>query len=145
MMLRAIAILGALSAAACRGQPMDVDTSAAPFIPAPVAIDNLMKLLPTAGVVGCTAPKVLFGQAEIKEWKIDAQAIEFHVEKKGPFRIAFAEITMTRAERLFGGYKVALFTPGQPDARKEHYYFNFRDDAPARRVLELIDTLRTKK
>jgi hypothetical protein len=139
-----VLVLLAIAAPACR-QPMAIDTSGAKFIPAPVAVDNLRKLLPEAMVVGCTAPKAIFRQEEIKEWKIDAEAIEFHVEKQSPFRVAFAEITETRAEKLFGGFQVRLFTPASADPKKEHYSFNFRDEPPARRAAELIDALRVKK
>ena len=138
------AVLALLAASACR-QPMAVDTSGAQFIPAPVAVENLQKLLPTALVVGCTMPKAIFQTEEVKGWKIDAEAIEFTAEKHAPFRIAFSKITETKADRLFGGYQARIFTPDQTDARKEHFYFNFRDEAPARRAVELIDALRVKK
>jgi hypothetical protein len=144
MKARALALLAFLSVSACR-QPMAVDTSGAKFIPAAVAIDNLKELLPTALVVGCTVPKGIFQQDEVKSWKVDAEAVEFQVEKQPVFRMVFSEITKSTAERLFGGYQVRLFSPAQPDARKEHFFFNFRDEAPARRAVELIDALRVKR
>lgn len=129
---------------ACR-QPVPVDTSQAQFIPVPVAVDNLRELLPTAEVVGCTVPKALFEQKEIKEWKVDATAVEFRVEGRAPFRVAYSEITSTQVDKILGGFQVRLFTAAQTDPKKHHFHFNFRDDVPARRAIELIDALRSKR
>jgi len=130
--------------AGCR-QPVPVDTSQAQFIPVPVAVENLRELLLTAEVVGCTVPKAIFEQKEIKEWKVDAAAIEFQVEGRPPFRVGYPDITATRVDRILGGYQVRLFTAAQTDPKKDHVHFNLRDETRARRTIELIDALRLKR
>ena len=144
MRLRPTLVLAVLAASACR-QPVPVDTSGAQYIPAPVAVENLWDLLPKAQVVGCTVPKAIFEQEEIKEWKIDAGGLEFRVERRAPFHLAFPEIISTRVDRILGGFQLRVFTAAQTDARKEHFYFIFREEAPARRAIELIEALRSKR
>ncbi len=135
----------ALAAGGCR-QAVEIDTSGAQFIPTPVALEHLRAVLPTADVVGCTVPKAIHEQAEVKEWKIDAAAIELWVTGKAPLRLVFSEITSTRLERLMNSWQVRVFTPVQPGPKKDHFYFTWwRSEESARRALELIDALRVKR
>jgi len=138
-------LAAALAAGGCR-QPVVIDTSGAQFIPTPVALENLRTLLPTADVVGCRAPKAIHEQAEVKEWKVDAEAIEFRVSGQAPLRLVFSEISSTRLERLMNSWQVRVFTPAQPDPKKDHFYFTWwRSEESARRAIELIDALRVKR
>jgi hypothetical protein len=137
-------VLAAIAAASCR-QPMAVDTSGAEMIPTDVAVTKLREVLPTADVLGCTVPRAIFEGKEVKEWKIDEKGVEFGAPPKS-YRFTFAEATSVRIERLGGSdYQVRIFTPAQPNPKKEHFYFTWKDEAKAKRAYELIESLRRKK
>jgi hypothetical protein len=138
-----IAVVVAL--AACR-QPMVVDTSGAELIPAEVAVAKLRELLPAVDVVGCTVPRAIYTGAEIAAWKVDEKGVEFQPAGKEALRFAFADVTSARLDRLGGSdYQVRIFTPAQENRKKDHFHFNWKDEAKARRVYELVESLRRKR
>lgn len=144
-MRRIALVLLALAAPCCR-QPMVVDTSGAEMIPAEVAVAKLRELLPTVDVVGCTVPRAIYTGAEVSVWKVDGKGVEFQAAGKEPLRLAYADITGARLDRLGGtDYQVRIFTPAQENPKKDHFHFNWKDEAKARRALELIEALRRKR
>ena len=144
-MRRIALVLLALAPASCR-QPMVVDTSGAELIPAEVAVARLGELLPTVNVVGCSVPRAIYNGTEIKEWKVDPKGVEFRAEGREPFRFAYAEITSARLDQLGGtDFQLRIFTAAQENPKKDHFHFNWKDEAKARRAFELIEALRRKK
>lgn len=132
-----------LLAVSCR-LPIPVDTSQAKFIPREVALDELKGLLPTAERVGCSLPRGSFARTDVREWKIEDGGVEFKVEGREPFRFTFAEISSTRLDQLQLLYQVRVFAPAQPNVRKELFHFDWKEETPARRAIELLDALRHK-
>lgn len=144
-MRRLMLVLTAFAAASCR-QPMVVDTSGAEMIPAEVAVAKLGELLPTVNVVGCSVPRAIYNGTEIQEWKVDGKGVEFRAGGKDPLRFMYAEITSARLDRLGGSdFQLRIFTPAQENPKKDHFHFNWKDEATARRALELIEALRRKR
>lgn len=130
--------------AACR-QPIVVDTSGSKFIPRDVALERLREVLATADTISCTIPKHSLGRTEIKEWKIDDLGLEARADGQVPIRVAFKDVTGTRLEQFNQVYLVRIFTPAQPNARKDYMHFIWNSEKPARRALELLDALWQKR
>src|SRR5262245_12515610 len=125
------ASLVVLLAAACR-QPVAVDTSSAKYIPRELAVQKLKELLPTADTLGSTVPKsVIWTRDEVKEWKVDDKGVEYGVPGKEPYKFTFAEITSTQMDRVTVYYQVRIFTPAQPNPKKDAFSFNFRSEENA--------------
>ncbi len=139
MRLRRASIL-LLLAASCR-IPVAVDTSGAKFIPKDVAVDRLKEVLATADTTVCSVPKASFSRAEIREWKVDEQGLEARADGKEPIRVAFKDVTSTALDQLSWYYQVRIFSTAQPLSGKAFVHFNWKQEAQARRALELIDAL----
>ena len=133
-----------LLAAACR-QTIPVDTSTAKLIPRDVAVERLKEALSTADVAARTVPKHSLDRAEIKEWVVDDQGLEARAEGKDSIRVAFQEVTGTRLDKVNLFYQVRIFTPAQPNPKKDYVHFNWATEAQARRALELLDALWQKR
>jgi hypothetical protein len=129
-----------LLAASCRQQIL-IDTSEARFIPRDVALDDLKDLLATADVAECTLPKRCLRRDEIKEWVVDDDGLEARAEGKPPIRVDLKDVTSTRLDKIALYYQVRLFTPGQPNPKKDYVHFNWTSEGPARRTLELLESL----
>lgn len=133
-----------LLVSACR-QPVPVDTSSAKFIPRELAVQKLKELLPTADTLGSTVPKTsIWTRDEVKEWKVDDKGVEYVVPGKEPYRFTFAEITSTRLDRVTVYYQVRIFTPAQPNPKKDHFHFSWRSEESARTVMELLEAMTRK-
>jgi hypothetical protein len=129
-----------LLAVSCRHQ-LQIDTNEAKFIPRDVALDGLKELLATADVAECTQPKRCLRRDEIKEWVLDDDGLEARADGKPSIRVAFKDVTATRLDKVALYYQVRLFTPGQPNPKKDYVHFNWTSEGTARRTLELIDAL----
>ena len=133
-----------LLAAACR-QPILVDTSAANLIPRDVAIERLKEALATADAAVRSVPKHSLDRPEIKEWVVDDQGFEARAEGKEPIRVDFKDVTGTRLDKLYLFYQVRIFTPAQPNPKKDYVHLNWTSEAQARKALELLDALWQKR
>ena len=140
---RVVGLLFLLPAFSCK-QPIEVDTSSAAFIPKEIAVEELKELLPTAEVVRCSLPKIILGAKEIKSWTVTDKELTFETEGREPFRLKFADITALKLNRLNMYYEVRAFTSLEPRTWKEHFRLNWKVESPARRTLELIESLRKK-
>jgi hypothetical protein len=129
-----------LLAASCRQQLL-VDTREAELIPRDVALDGLKDLLATADAAERTRPRERLLQHEIREWVIDDAGIEARAEGREPIRVDFKAVTATRLDKVAMYYQVRVYTPAQPDPKKDYARFNWTSEAPARRALELFDAL----
>lgn len=143
-MRRAFAAWGLAAALAACQQNLPVDRSAAAMIPREVAVAKLRELLPTADIVSCSLPVVRAPGPQVKSWQVDAQGLVFEVEDLAPLRLVYAEVTEVRLDKYVQYYLARLYTPAQAEPEREHFYFAWRTEEPARRAAELFEALRQK-
>ena len=143
MKLRWVPVL-ALMATSCR-QSLVVDTSSAALIPRDVAVERLKEVLATAETATCTEPKHVLDQADIKEWAVDDRGLEARAKGKASIGFAFKDVTATRLDKVNLFFQVRIFTPAQPNPKKDYVHFNFPTEDTGRRALELLDALWKKK
>jgi hypothetical protein len=148
MRFRLLILLAVLAAAApaCKSRrPVAVDTSEAGDIPREVALQKLRELLPTAEYTTCTLPKDTIKPSEIRAWNVRSEAIEIDLGKPKPLTLVYREITDVKLELVSGKYYTArVYTSVQPDKEKDHFQFQWRQENPARNVVELLTSLKGK-
>ena len=135
----------ALAAPACKSRkPVAVDTTEAADIPREVALQKLRELLPTVDYTYCTLPKDSLKPSEIRAWNIRSEAIEIDLGKPKPLTLVYREITDVKLELVGKYYTARIFTTVQPDKEKDHFQFLWRQENPAKSVVELLTSLKGK-
>lgn len=131
----------AMLTASCK-KPLEYDSSGAQFIPTDLAVGELKELLPTSVSVRCSEPKVTAVTSKVTGWVVEADHLEFEVEEQGRCRLEFADITKLGLNRLNIFYEVRVHTTYEAREWKEHFRFSWKEEAPARRAVELLEALR---
>jgi hypothetical protein len=147
MRVPALMVLALLAAAApaCKSRKaVTVDTSEAGDIPREVALQKLRELLPTAEYVYCTLPKHTLKASEIRSWSIRNDAIDIDFGKGKLLQLQYAELTSVTLELSGKYYTARVFTTIQPDKEKDQFGFQWRQEDPAKRAVELLSSLKKK-
>jgi hypothetical protein len=141
--LTVLALLAVL-APACKShkKSIAVDTSEVGDIPREAALQKLRDLLPTADYVYCTLPKESLKPSEIRGWKVGNDAIEIDFGKSKALSLVYLEITQVRLEQNGRYYAAHVSTTAQPE--KEHFQFLWKQEGPAKNVVELLASLKKK-
>ena len=139
MTWRWTALLVALSAGSC---VIPVDSKGAEAIPTEMAVATLRDLLPTAIYVGCTDPRASFLQADVKDWSVDEKGVEFRTPREEPFRFLWSGSRGAELTRGPLSYEVRVFMVTPDNPRKVLFRFSWKEEAPARRAVELFEALR---
>jgi hypothetical protein len=121
-----------------------VDTTEAADIPREIALQKLRDLLPTVDYTYCTLPKDSLKPSEIRAWIIRSEAIEIDLGKPKPLTLVYREITDVKLELVGKYYTARVFTTVQPDKEKDHFQFLWRQESPAKSVVELLTSLKGK-
>jgi len=133
------ALLVVLGSGSCM---IPVDTQRAESIPAEVAVTALQELLPKAAYVGCNDPRASFNQSEVRGWTVDEKGLEFRTNREKPFRFLWSDSRGAELARVPLAYEVRVFMVTPTNPRKSLYRFSWKDEAPARRAVELFEALR---
>ena len=147
MRFRLLIVLAVLvpAAPACKSRkPVVVDTSEAADIPREVALQKLRELLPTADYTYCTLPKDSLKPSEIRAWSVRSEAIEIDLGKAKPLTLVYREITDVKLELVGKYYTARVYTTVQPDREKDHFQFLWKQENPAKSVVELLTSLKGK-
>jgi len=138
-------VLLAMVAPACKSRKhVAVDPSEVGDIPREFAIQKLRELLPTAEYVYCTLPKDSLKPSEIKAWNVRSEMIQIDLGKPKPLELYYADITQVRLELAGKYYTARVHTTVQPDPEKDHFQFLWRQEGPAKSVVELLLSLKKK-
>ena len=139
MRFRWTALLVALASGSC---VIPVDTKGAEAIPTEVAVAGLQELLPKAAYVSCTDPRVSFQQSEVLAWTVDQNGVEFRTRREEPFRLLWSGSRGAELARVPLSYEVRVFMATPTNPRQSLFHFNWKEEAPARRAVELFEALR---
>ena len=143
-LLIVLAVL-AVAAPACKSRkPVAVDTTEAGDIPREVALQELRKLLPTTEYTYCSLPKDSLKPSEIRAWSVRSEAIEIDLGKAKPLTLVYREITDVKLELVGKYYTARVYTTVQPDKEKDHFQFLWKQEGPAKSVVELLTSLKGK-
>jgi hypothetical protein len=151
MSVRQILVVGlvaaALLASACKHKdggyhpPEEVSQ-----IPREKVIDNLRELVPLMEEFHCAAPKESLRQSDIREWIVGNDSIEVRPIKKQPIVLTYADIRETPVLQQSGKvFRIRIFTYSQKDTGKEQFEFHWRSQEHAQRMIDYLESLRTKK
>jgi hypothetical protein len=113
-------------------------------IPREFALQKLRELLPTAEYIYCTNPKDSLKPHEIKAWNIRNEVIQIDLGKPKPLELYFADITQVRLELVGKYYTVRVHTTIQTEHDKDHFQFLWKQESPAKSVVELLQSLKKK-
>jgi len=137
----------AVLAAACRHKdaayhpPEEVNQ-----IPREKVIDNVRELVPLMEEFYCAAPKESLRQSDIREWIVGNDSIEVRPIKKQPIVLTYADIRETPVLQQSGKvYRIRIFTYSQKDTGKEQFELHWRSQEHAQRMIDYLESLRTKK
>ena len=146
MRVAALTLLTAILAmTSCKkSTPVVVDTTEAAEIPREVAIQKLGELLPTAEYTYCTLPKYSLKPSEIKGWHIRSDAVEIDLGKQKELVLSYGDITQVRLDLMGKFYTTKVYTSVQSDKDKAHFEFQWRQEEPAKRAVELFSSLKKK-
>ena len=139
MRWRWTAVLVALASGSC---VIPVDTQGAEAIPTEVAVASLRELLPNAAYVSCTEPRESFLQSDVLAWTVNNEGVEFRTRREKSFRLLWSMSRGAELARVPLSYEVRVFMATPSDPRKSLFHFNWRDEASARRAVELFEALR---
>ena len=142
--LMVLALLALLAPACKSHKPITVDTSEAGEIPREVALQKLRDLLPTAEYLYCTAPKETLKAAEVKTYAVRNDMIEIEFSKGRTLQLAYAAITEVNLELKGKYYTARVFSSAQPEAGREHFGFQWKQEERARQAVELLTALKKK-
>jgi hypothetical protein len=143
--LLALAFLAAV-APACKShkKQVPVDPNEAGDIPREFALQKLRELLPTAEYTHCTVPKESLKPSDIRAWNVRNEMIQIDTGKAKSLELYYADITQVTLEFVGKHYAARVFTTVQPDPAKDHFQFLWKQEAPAKSVVELFLSLRKK-
>jgi hypothetical protein len=113
-------------------------------IPREAALQKLRETLPTAEYTYCTLPKYNLKQTEIKGFTIRNEAFEIDHGRERKLVLSFADITAVRLEQIGKYYTVRIYTSVQTEKEKDHFGFQWRQEEPAKRAVELLLSLKSK-
>ena len=142
--LMALVLLAALAPACKSRKPVPVDPTEVGDIPREFALQKLRELLPTSEYVYCTVPKDSLKPNEIKAWNVRSEVIQIDLGKPKPLELYYADITQVKLELVGKYYTARVFTTVQPDKEKDHFQFLWRQENPAKSVVELLTSLKGK-
>ncbi len=137
-----LALLAVLAPACKSRTPVPVDTTEAGDIPREVAIQKLRELLPTAEYVYCTAPKETLKGSDVRGWNVQSAMFALDFGRGKRLSMGYAEITVVNLELIGKYYTTRLFVAANPD--KELFGFQWRQEDPAKRAVELFAALKKK-
>jgi len=142
--LLALALIAAVAPACKTRKPVAVEPGEVGDIPREFALQKLRELLPTADYVYCTNPKDSLKPHEIKAWNIRNEVIQIDLGKPKPLELYFADITQVRLELVGKYYTVRVHTTVQTEHDKDHFQFLWKQESPAKSVVELLMSLKKK-
>ena len=142
--LLALALIAAVAPACKSRKPVAVDPTEVGDIPREFALQKLRELLPTAEYTYCTNPKDSLKPSEIKAWNVRSELIQIDIGKPKPLELYYADITQVKLELAGKYYTARVHTTVQPDPDKDHFQFLWRQESPAKSVVELLLSLRKK-
>jgi hypothetical protein len=142
--LLALVVLAAIAPACKSRKPVPVDSTEVGDIPREFALEKLRALLPTAEYTYCTLPKDSLKPSEIKAWNIRSEMIQIDLGKPKPLELYYADITQVKLELSGKYYTVKVHTTVQPDSGKDHFQFLWKQESPAKSVVELLLSLKKK-
>ena len=142
--LLALVLLAAVAPACKSRKAVPVDPTEVGDIPREFAIQKLRDLLPTAEYVYCTLPKDSLKPSEIKAWNVRSEMIQIDLGKPKPLELYFADITQVRLELVGKYYTVRVHTTIQTEHDKDHFQFLWKQESPAKSVVELLQSLKKK-
>ena len=137
----ALLLLGLATLGSCR-EAIPVDTRIAEAIPAELAVVRLKELLEKAAYLSCTEPKASFMQSEIREWTVDQKGVEFRGPGKEPYRLPYSSLRGAELTKVLLSFEVRVYVDTPANPRKDLFRFNWRQEEPARRAVELFESLR---
>jgi hypothetical protein len=143
--LLALAFLAAV-APACKShkKQVPVDPNEAGDIPREFALQKLRELLPTAEYTHCTVPKESLKPSEIKAWNVLNDKIQIDTGTAKSLELSYDDITQVKLEWVGKHYAARVYTKVQPDPAKDHFQFLWKQEAPAKSVVELLLSLKKK-
>lgn len=142
--LMALVFLAAVAPACKSRKPVAVDTSEAGDIPREIALQKLRELLPTMDYTYCTVPKDSLKPSEIRAWSVRSDMIEIDLGKAKPLQLVYREITDVKLELVGKYYTARVYTTVVPDKDKDHFQFLWKQENPAKSVVELLTSLKSK-
>jgi len=138
-----VLMLLAVAAPACKSRkPVPVETSEAGDIPREVALQKLRELLPTAEYLYCTAPKETLKSSEVRMYSVQSSLLDVDYGKGKKLSLSYADIAAVNLELIGKYYTAKVFTASAPD--KELFGFQWRQEDPAKRAVELLAALKKK-
>jgi len=141
--LLALVLIAAVAPACKSHRPVPVDPESGD-IPREFALQKLRELLPTAEYVYCTNPKESLKPHEIKAWNIRNEMIQIDLGKAKHLELYYADITQVRLELAGKYYTVRVHTSAQAESEKDHFQFLWKQESPAKSVVELLLSLKKK-
>ena len=142
--LFALVLIAAVAPACKSRKPVAVDPTEVGDIPREFALQKLRELLPTAEYTYCTNPKDSLKPSEIKAWNVRNEVIQIDIGKPKPLELYYADITQVKLELAGKYYTARIHTTAQPDPDKDHFQFLWRQESPAKSVVELLLSLKKK-
>ena len=142
--LLALMLLAAVAPACKSRKAVAVDPGEVGDIPREFALQKLRELLPTAEYTYCSLPKDSLKPSEIKAWNVRSEMIQIDLGKPKPLELYYADITQVKLELAGKYYTARVFTTVQPDHDKDHFQFLWRQESPAKTVVELLLSLKKK-
>lgn len=142
--LFALVLIAAVAPACKSRKPVAVDPTEVGDIPREFALQKLRELLPTAEYTYCTNPKDSLKPSEIKAWNVRSEVIQIDIGKPKPLELYYADITQVKLEHAGKYYTARVHTTVQPDPDKDHFQFLWRQESPAKSVVELLLSLKKK-
>jgi 2-oxoglutarate dehydrogenase complex dehydrogenase (E1) component-like enzyme len=140
--LMALLLLAALAPACKSRRPVAVDTSEAGEIPREVALQKLRELLPTAEYLYCTAPKETLKGSEVRGLSVQSSQIQIDHGRGKRLSLTYADIAIVNLEQVGKYYTARVYTAA--DAERELFGFQWRQEDPAKRAVELLASLKKK-
>ena len=140
--LMALVLLAALAPACKSHRPVPVDTTEAGEIPREVAVQKLRELLPTAEYLYCTAPKETLKGSDVRTLSVQNSLLEVHHGRGKVLSLTYADISSVNLEQVGKYYTARVFVASNPD--RELFGFQWRQEDPAKRAVELLASLKKK-
>jgi hypothetical protein len=142
--LLALLVLAAAAPACKSRKPVAVDTTEAGDIPREVALQKLRELLPTMDYTYCTLPKDSLKPSEIRAWSVRSDMIEIDLGKAKPLQLVYRDIMDVKLELVGKYYTARVYTTVQTEPEKDHFQFLWKNENPAKSVVELLTSLKSK-
>jgi hypothetical protein len=140
--LMMLALLAALAPACKSRRPVPVDTSEAGEIPREVALQKLRELLPTAEFLYCTAPKETVKGSDVRGLIVQSSMLEIDHGRGKRLTLTYVDISIVNLEQVGKYYTARVYTAANPD--RELFGFQWRQEDPAKRAVELLASLKKK-